>query len=203
MSKAWKTFGWAALAVGGVIVAVWQILAINTAISVGGDRPFLGDSGALDTQAYQVLDVKDRTPEVLDRAEALARRALVLSPYAPLPRLRIAEIEITRHGRLTREAARQYGLTYDLLPLDNNVAAHRIRFGLEHWDYLLTSQQDAVRNEAMTYGDLRSQDVPVRQILGAIGNPAGRTAARYWLVDLEQRDKARAAQAAALARTTK
>ena len=167
------------------LASLTALIALNTGAAAGLGPFTLGSTDGYEKQAHALL-LGTPTPADLDRAEALARKTLAISPYANTARLRLAYVDSLRHGAMTPEGVRLFVQSYELLPTDQNVAAWRIRFGLEHWAQLTPQARAVVQNEAMAFARARSANPPVRQILGSIRNPNGRLAAALWLRTLDR-----------------
>lgn len=163
----------ATLSLGGLVV-------LNTGATVGAPPFAIGLSQGHDEAAYRRLLGMPSAAD-LNWASSKARQALAVAPYENGPRLRLAYIETLRHGRLTPAGVQLFTQSYDLLPLDPNVAAWRIGFGLENWESLTPEARRAVYEEARAFYQLRSRDVDVRRVLNSVHNPSGRLAAALWL----------------------
>ena len=175
----------ASLAASGAALSLAGLVVLNTGATVG-EPPFaIGLSQGLDEAAYRRLLDSPSVAE-LDWAAAKSRQALAVAPYENGPRLRLAYIETLRHGRLTPEGVQLFAQSYDLVPLDPNVAAWRIGFGLEHWASLTPDARRAVYEEAKAFHQLRSRDVDVRRVLRGVRSSSGRLAAALWLSSFER-----------------
>jgi hypothetical protein len=163
-------------------VAGWAALVAGP-ISLGPVT--FGFSEAYDARGYALL-LGSPSKAQIDRAETEARKALALSPYDNSARLRLAYIDTLRHGGLGAQGATLLAQSYDVLPIDQNVAAWRIRFGLEHWSDLSPETRAALHNEMLAFARAGSVDPPIRRILGAVRNPNGRLAAALWIHELDR-----------------
>jgi len=166
------------------LASLAALISLNTGASVGIGPFALGSTDGYEKRAYDLL-VGSPSPADIARAEALAEKALSVSPYDNTARLRLVYIDSLRHRAVTPRGVTLFVQSYDLLPTDQNVAAWRIRFALEHWTELSPEARALVRNEAMTFARAGSVDPPVRQILSSIRNPSGRLAAALWLHALD------------------
>lgn len=171
------------LAVAGATAgaSLLGLVSLNTGAAVVAGPLALGLTGGVDEAAYQALS----PPARLDVAERKARQALALSPYQNNARLRLAYIETVRHGHVTPAASALIDESYDLLPVDADVAAWRIRFALEHWSEVSVRTRQAVHAEVEVFARVGSSDTDVRPILRSISNPSGRVAAALWLNTLD------------------
>lgn len=160
------------------------LVSVNSGAVFGISPALLGSSQGLDQAAYDAL-ADNPTSSKLDSAEALTRQALLLSPYENNARLRLAYIDAVRNGRLSAAGVAELKRTYDLIPVDPNVGAWRLRFSLEHWDELTPDTRRAVYDEAMAFGRVQTSEVNVRSILRSIRNPSGSLAAALWLRALD------------------
>lgn len=168
------------LAAATALLGLGGLVVLNTGATVGA-RPFvLGLSQGHDEAAYRRLLAAPSAAD-LDWAEAKSREALAVAPYENNPRLRLAYIDARRHGRLTQAGVQFFVQSYELLPLDPNVGAWRIAFGLEHWEDLTPDARRAVYEEARAFYRLRARDVGVERVLRSVRNPSGRLAAALWL----------------------
>lgn len=186
MSAQRTTATLASLAAGTALLGLAGLMVLNTGATVGAPPISVALSQGYDEAAYRRL-LKAPSPADLDWAAAKSRQALAVAPYENNPRLRLAYVETLRHGRLTPEGARLFSQSYDLLPLDPNVAAWRMGFGLEHWESLTPDARRAVYEEARAFHRLGSRDVDVRQVLRGVRNPSGRLAAALWLSSFDRR----------------
>ena len=166
-------------AVSGTL-ALLGLVSLNTGAALPLDIP-LGLTPGVDEAAFKAL----APPADLPNAEAKARLAIRLSPYQNNARLRLAYIDTLNAGRLTNIGEAEFRRSYDLLPIDADVAAWRIKFGLEHWQELTPTSREAVYREAMAFSKVGSHDVDVPTILESISNPSGRLAAALWRQSLQ------------------
>lgn len=178
-----QILGLAILSVIVGVASVAGIVALNTGATPGVGALSLGFADGYEARAYELLQDKP-SPEDIDRAALLAEKALAISPYDNTARLRLAYIDSLRDGYAGPRAVRLFVQSYDLLPFDQNVAAWRIRFGLEHWTELSPQARGLVHDEVMMFARVGSIDPPVRKILGSIRNPSGRLAGALWLHQL-------------------
>ena len=170
----------AVLASATALLAVGGLVVLNTGATLGSPPFVLGLSQGYDEAAYREL-LPSASLANLDRAAARSRQALAVAPYENSARLRLVYIETLRHGRLTPAGVQLLVQSYDLLPLDPNVAAWRIGFSLEHWQSLTPDARRAVYEEARAFYRLGSRDVDVRRVLRGVRAPSGRLAAALWL----------------------
>jgi len=174
----------AALCATTAVASLVGLISVNTGASVGTGPFAVGSTDGYENRAYNLL-VDSPSPAAIDEAEVLAKKALAVSPYDNTARLRLVYIASLRQGALSPRAVELFVQSYDLLPTDQNVAAWRIRFALEHWTELSPQARALVHDEVVTFADAGSVDPPVRQILGSIRNPSGRLAAALWLHGLD------------------
>lgn len=168
------------LAIATALLSFGGLIVLNTGTTVGVPPFVLGLSQGHDEAAYRRL-LGSPSAADLDWAEAKSREALAVAPYENGPRLRLAYVETLRHGRLTPAGVEYFAQSYDLLPLDPNVGAWRIGFGLEHWESLTPEARRAVYEEARAFYRLRAREVGVERVLRSVRNPSGRLAAALWL----------------------
>lgn len=173
----------AVLAVVTAFMAMAGVIVLNTGARLGAGPFVLGFSQGYDEAAYRLLLDAPTSAEIAV-ADDKARQALALAPYENTARLRLAYIDVLKHGHLTAAGAKHFALSYDLMPADHNVAAWRIRFGLEHWASLTPEARAAVFGEVRTFARLGSREVNVREILSSIRDPRGRLTAALWLRSL-------------------
>jgi hypothetical protein len=172
-----------ATAVLGALAAASSLaglFVLNTGVGAGAPPLGFAFSNGYDDTAYRRMSGRP-TPADLSAAAQLSARAVALSPYASAPRLRLAYIDSLQHGRLTETGVRQFSRSYDLTAIDPDVAAWRIRFGLEHWDTLPGDTRLAVAAEAEAFAKLRGSPVNVAAVLSSVRDPSGRLAAAYWM----------------------
>jgi hypothetical protein len=172
-------------ALGVAAASLAGLISLNTGAALVAQPLVLGLTPGVDEAAFRALS----PPEDLVRAETKARQALALSPYQNNARLRLAYIQYRRDGRLNAAGAAEFARTYELVPVDAEVAAWRLRFGLEHWQDITPASRMAVEREARAFIAAGSNDVSARRILEAVRNPSGRLAAALWLhsIDTAQR----------------
>ncbi|MCR5879517.1 hypothetical protein [Phenylobacterium sp. J367] len=91
------------------------------------------------------------------------------------------QIDVMEHGRLTPTGARLFAESYDLIPYDDDVAAWRIRFGLENWAQLSPGARQAMWREVQAWSTVDRRATAMQEILMSISNPDGRFAAGLWL----------------------
>lgn len=168
------------LAAATALLSLGGLAVLNTGATVGVPPLALGLSQGHDEAAYRRL-LGSPSAADLDWAEGKSREALAVAPYENGPRLRLAYVETLRRGRLTPVGVQYFAQSYDLLPLDPNVGAWRIGFGLEHWESLTPEARRAVYEEARAFYRLGASDVGVERVLRSVRNPAGRLAAALWL----------------------
>jgi hypothetical protein len=170
-------------AVSGTL-ALLGLISLNTGAALPLPVP-LGLTSGVDEAAFRAL----APPADLPRAETKAHLAIRLSPYQNNARLRLAYIDTLKAGRLSTTGEAEFRRSYDLLPIDADVAAWRIRFGLEHWQELTPASREAVYREAMAFSKVGSHDVNVPAILDSISNPSGRLAAALWRQSLKHNQR--------------
>jgi len=157
-----------------------SLLALNTGAGFGTPPLGFGLTQGYDAAAYRRMSGHPSAADI-SAATLLSKDALRLSPYATAARLRLVYIDTVAHHRLTSEGAAAYALSYDLVPIDPDVAPWRIRFGLEHWSDLPTETRQDVYNEAKSLDGVISHEINVRNVLNSVKNPAGRLAAAFWI----------------------
>lgn len=172
--------GAAAVASATALLAICGLISLNTGSAVGLPPVAVAFTQGFEDAAYARL-VESRSPSNLADARAFAEAALRLSPYANTARLRLAYVDTMSHGHLTPYGAKQFARSYDLMPIDADVAAWRVRFGLEHWEDLPAAARASVHDEALAFWRLGSRDVDMPAVLNTIQDPAGRLAVALWL----------------------
>jgi len=156
------------------------LINLNTGAPVGAGPVTIGFAEGYDAAAMTRLNaVQDRGE--LDSVERKAREALYVAPYATAARLRLAHVDLLRNGRLTQNGLREFERSYDLVPIDPDVGAWRIRFGLETWSMQSPRARQAVYAEAEALRPLHSHENDVDAALRSIQDPAGRLSAALWL----------------------
>ncbi|HVI33727.1 hypothetical protein [Phenylobacterium sp.] len=175
----------ATLAAAGGLLSLGGLVVLNTGATLGPPPLTLGFSQGYDEAAYRRVLGSPSAADV-DWAERKSREALAVAPYENSPRLRLAYIDFLRHGRLTPAGVQLFSQSYDLLPVDPNIAAWRIGFGLEHWEHLTPDARRAVYEEARAFHRLRSRDVNVPRVLASVRNPSGRLAAALWISSFDR-----------------
>jgi hypothetical protein len=164
--------------------SVGAMVVLNTGARIGVGPLIFGFADGYDGAAFRMTQSAAPSSEALARAEVKARRAQALSPYDNTARLRLAYIDTLRHGALFPKGVALYIQSYELLPYDQDVAAWRIRFGLEHWASLSPEARIALHEEVMTFAKVGSRDPDLRTLLASIRDPSGRLAAALWLPTL-------------------
>jgi hypothetical protein len=174
----------AVLAIVTAVASLLGLVTLHTGITIGAPPVVLGFAPGYETKAYELLTTKP-TPRNLDVAAAEARQALALAPYGNTARLRLSYIDALQRGRLSPQGARLFAQSYDLVPLDPDVAAWRVAFGLEHWAELSPEARQATQHEFTALTRLNSHDVDMRGVLDRVGNANGRLAVALWMRSLE------------------
>jgi hypothetical protein len=174
----------AALAVVTALASLLGLVALHTGVTIGAAPAVLGFAQGYEAKAYEVLTAK-QTPGSLDVAAAEARQALAIAPYGNSPRLRLAYIDALQHGRLSPEGSRIFGQSYDLVPLDPDIATWRVAFGLEHWAELSPATRQAIQLEFTTFARFNSRDADMRGVPNTVKNPSGRLAVALWTRNLQ------------------
>jgi len=175
----------AALSIAVGLGSLAALISLNTGASIAIGPLALGSTDGYEQRAFDLLSGSP-SPAEIARAETLAERALAISPYDNTARLRLVYIDRLRHDVITPRGVALFVQSYELLPTDQNVAAWRIRYALEHWTELSPEARTLVQNEAMIFARAGSVDPPVRRILTSIRNPSGALAAALWLRQLDR-----------------
>jgi hypothetical protein len=166
--------GLATLAAITLFLSAAGLLSLNTE---GGHGLPLSPGHALG--ARRLLMEAGNDPAAVAAAGAQATRALRLSPMENSPRLMLAYIDFQQNGRLTSKGFQHIKTSYDLVAVDPDSAAWRVRFGLETWDALTPDVRDAVRREALALYRLRGRRT-LKEITQGVTNPSGQVAAAQW-----------------------
>jgi hypothetical protein len=174
----------AALAIATALASLLGLVAFHTGATIGAPPVVLGFAQGYETAAYERLLAKP-TAKDLATAEAKARQALALAPYGNTARLRLAYIDTLQHGRLSTEGARLFAQSYDLVPLDPDIATWRVTFGLEHWAELSPQARQAIQHEFTTFARFNSRDADMSGVLNRVTNPSGRLAVALWTRNLQ------------------
>ena len=171
-----KTAKWVAACTFGFLVSGICLLSWWEIVSPFGLTPrLLPLSAVYAYQAEQILNDTDGRDADLNRATALTKRELELSPARADGWLRLAVIaSIERQPNATLSGLLEK--SYLVAPLDPQLFAARTRFVLEHWNNISTSVREealeAVRAGWLTWIERQEiQTLPKR-----IANPAGRLA---------------------------
>jgi hypothetical protein len=168
------------LALAVVALSIAGLVALNTGFGVGAPPFGFGLEQGYDEAARGLMTGRPSRGR-LARAQELARRAVAIAPYASAARLRLVYADTLANGRLTAQGAAAFARSYDLAPIDPDVAAWRIRFGLEHWESLSADARASVEAEARAFMPIRAPAIDVPAILSSIHDPSGRLAAAYWM----------------------
>lgn len=159
-----------ALAAAFVVVA----LASSFALIRPGERlsdliatvlPIIEPNAQLADQAFARGD--------LDAATARSQAELAITPLAQDAWLRLAMVDLGRHGRLTLPGATAIDNAYDALPYDLNPNSTRLRFVLNHFGALPPGVQASVRAELAVWSNRPVLRVALQQLHSSVNDPQG------------------------------
>ena len=172
--------GATALACAALALSIGGLVALNTGLGFG--LPPLGFGLALgyDDAAYRRTSHRPSKADLL-AAAALSRRAVRIAPYQSAARMRLALIDTLLNGRLTKQGQAELARSYDLVPIDPDIAGWRIRFSLEHWESLPAETRQDVYEEAKTFTEVHSAGLDVPHLLSSVRNPSGSLAGALWM----------------------
>ena len=171
-----------AAALAGLVLALALagLVSLNTGAGFGAPPLGFGFAAGYEDAAFRAQSSGAGRPAMLE-ASAFAERALRLAPYLTSARLRLVQIDTQLNQRLTDRAAAQFGRSYELVPLDPDLAVWRIRFAFEHWEYIASPTRQAVINETRSISAIPNKRGEVSDVLNTIRNPNGRLAVALWL----------------------
>jgi len=118
----------------------------------------------------------------LDAATARSQAELAVTPLAQDAWLRLAMVDLSRHGRLTLPGVTAIDHAYDTLPYDLNPNSTRLRFVLNHFGALPPGVQASVRAELAVWANRPALRRSLQRFRPGVNDPQG---ARALSVTLE------------------
>jgi hypothetical protein len=179
----WRNYANVAIAgvtgAASIALSVLALRGLSPGVAADSTERFrLSLAAGFDTAAEHALLSRD--PSDLGRAATLSARALALSPYDVAAWLRLAEIDVRAHGRLTAPGLDALARSYAVAPYNQYVAFWRIRFALDHWGELSPSLRTAVQREVFAVASEPGHRYNLRKTLFAVHNPSGLLMAVIW-----------------------
>lgn len=168
----------AAMGALAALTLAFSALAL-TALNAGGEAPPMKMAAGYDRRAEPILaPATPPAPPLREEAARLSRAALRQFPYDTGAWLRLAYVDVLRHGRLTPEAVRLLGRSYDLVAVDPDLGVWRVRFALNFAQQLPPGLREAVKNEVRALSIEWSTRKQLRDSVGGLADPVGAA----WLV---------------------
>ncbi len=161
---------------GVALAAVFVVCALATSLALIGPRLGLSD---LIATVLPIIEPNARLADQalargdLDAATARSRAELAVTPLAQDAWLRLAMIDLGRHGRLTLPGVTAIDHAYDALPYDLNPNSTRLRFVLNHFAALPAGVQASVRAELAVWANRPVLRTALQSLRPSVNDPQG------------------------------